>query len=88
MEAWPLLLEFQQDFAAAIGEPAAGAMSVYRNTVLSGCVDALRANYQVVEQILGSDMFEAVAVDRHRDLHERRHLSSVRVAITRRAWRR
>jgi len=48
MEAWPLLLEFQQDFAAAIGEPAAGAMSVYRNTVLSGCVDALRANYQVV----------------------------------------
>ena len=63
MEAWPLLLEFQQDFAAAIGEPAAGAMSVYRNTVLSGCVDALRANYQVVEQILGSDMFEAVAVE-------------------------
>jgi len=36
-------------------------MRVYRNTVLSGCVDALRANYPVVAQILGEDMFEAVA---------------------------
>jgi len=58
-----LLLEFQRDFAAAIGEPATGAMRVYRNTVLSGCVDALRANYPVVAQILGDDMFEAVAAE-------------------------
>jgi len=58
-----LLLEFQRDFAATIGEPAEGAMSIYRNTVLSGCVDALRANYPVVAQLLGDEMFEAVAVE-------------------------
>lgn len=58
-----MLLEFQRDFAAAIGEPATGPTRVYRNTVLSGCVDALRANYPVVAQILGEDMFEAVAAE-------------------------
>ena len=58
-----MLLEFQRDFAAAIGEPAEGAMSIYRNTVLSGCVDALRANYPVVARLLGDEMFEAVAVE-------------------------
>ena len=58
-----MLLEFQREFAAAIGEPAEGAMSIYRNTVLSGCVDALRANYPVVAQLLGDEMFEAVAVE-------------------------
>jgi hypothetical protein len=56
-----LLLEFQRDFAAALGAPAAGPMRVYRNTVLSGCVDALCANYPVVAQLLGPEMFEAVA---------------------------
>jgi hypothetical protein len=56
-----LLLEFQRDFAAAIGAPAEGPMCVYRNTVLSGCVDALRANYPVVAQLIGDEMFEAVA---------------------------
>jgi hypothetical protein len=58
-----LLLEFQRDFAAAIGAPAEGPMRVYRNTVLSGCVDALRANYPVVAQLLGEEMFEAVAAE-------------------------
>jgi hypothetical protein len=58
-----LLLEFQRDFAGAIGDPATGAMSVYRNTVISGCVDALRANYPVVAQLLGDEMFEAVAAE-------------------------
>ncbi len=38
-------------------------MAVYRNTVLHGAVEALRANFPVVEQILGSEMFEQVAVD-------------------------
>src|SRR6185369_14839297 len=59
----PLLLEFQRDFAAAIAEPAEGAMSVYRNTVLSGCVDALRANYPVVARLLGEEMFETIAAE-------------------------
>lgn len=56
-----MLLEFQRDFAAAIAEPIDGAMSVYRNTVLSGCADALRANYPVVARLLGDEMFDAVA---------------------------
>ena len=38
-------------------------MAVYRNTVMHGAVEALRSNYPVVEQILGSEMFDAVAVD-------------------------
>jgi hypothetical protein len=61
--AWLLLLEFQRDFAAAIGTPAEGPMRVYRNTVLSGCVEALRANYPVVAQLLREEMFEAVAME-------------------------
>ena len=56
-----MLLEFQRDFAAAIAKPVDGAMSVYRNTVLAGCVDALRANYPVVARLLGDEMFDAVA---------------------------
>ncbi|MFL6753799.1 MAG: putative DNA-binding domain-containing protein [Sphingomicrobium sp.] len=59
----PELAEFQSDFAAALDRPASGAMAVYRNTVVHGAVEALRANYPVVEQILGSEMFEHVAVD-------------------------
>lgn len=58
-----MLLEFQRDFAAAIEGPIDGAMSVYRNTVLSGCVEALRANYPVVAQLLGGEMFDAVAAE-------------------------
>ena len=38
-------------------------MAVYRNTVIHGAVEALRANYPVVEQIVGPEMFQAVAVD-------------------------
>lgn len=58
-----MLLEFQRDFAAAIGVPAEGPMRVYRNTVLSGCVDALRSNFPVVAKLLGSEMFEAAAAE-------------------------
>ena len=64
--AWPLppdLIEFQRDFAAALDAPATGPIAVYRNTVLHGSVEALRANYPVVEQIVGPEMFQAVAVD-------------------------
>jgi hypothetical protein len=59
----PDLAAFQRDFAAALDAPASGAMAVYRNTVLHGAVEALRANYPVVEQILGSEMFDQVAMD-------------------------
>jgi len=68
----PDLLAFQRDFAAALDAPAQGAMAVYRNTVLHGAVEALRANYRVVEQIIGPEMFEAVAVDFASDCPPRR----------------
>ena len=58
-----MLLEFQRDFATTIGAPAEGPMRVYRNTVLSGSVDALRANYPVVARLIGDEMFEAVATE-------------------------
>jgi hypothetical protein len=59
----PELIRFQRDFARAVDAPAQGAMAVYRNTIISGAVEALRANYPVVEQIIGAEMFEHVAVD-------------------------
>ncbi len=59
----PDLPQFQRSFAAALDRPASGAMAVYRNTVLHGAVEALRANYPVVEQVVGSEMFDAIAVD-------------------------
>jgi hypothetical protein len=57
------LVRFQREFAHALDRPAHGAMAVYRNTVIHGAVEALRANYPVVEQIIGDEMFEHVAVD-------------------------
>ena len=59
----PDLVRFQRDFVASIDRPAQGALAVYRNTVLHGAVEALRANYPVVERIIGQEMFERVAVD-------------------------
>ena len=58
-----MLLEFQRDFAAAIGSPAEGPMRVYRNTSLGGCVDALRDNFPAVARLLGDEMFEAIAAE-------------------------
>ena len=45
---------------------------MYRNTVLRGAVEALRANFPVVEQILGAEMFDSVAVDFATDCPPRR----------------
>ena len=59
----PDLLSMQSAFADAIARPATGALAVYRNTVIRGAVEALRANFPVVEQILGDEMFQSVAVD-------------------------
>lgn len=54
---------FQADFAAAIAKPATGPMSVYRNTVLAGSAEALKANYPVCATLLGEEAFLALAVD-------------------------
>ncbi|HEX6218820.1 MAG TPA: DNA-binding domain-containing protein [Sphingomicrobium sp.] len=65
-------LDFQREFAALIDQPAQGPLAVYRNTVLHGAVEALRANYPVVEQIVGTEMFRQVAVDFATDCPPRR----------------
>lgn len=59
----PDLANFQRQFAATIDQPVGGAMAVYRNTVIHGAIEALAANYPVVIQIVGEEMFEGIAVD-------------------------
>ena len=58
-----MLLEFQREFATAITAPADGPLRVYCNTVISGCVDALRANYPIVARLLGDEMFDRIAAE-------------------------
>ncbi|WP_404301511.1 putative DNA-binding domain-containing protein [Alicycliphilus denitrificans] len=74
---YPRLTLFQDGLAAALrpggqgGEPPAWlaalvaqpGFAVYRNTVAQGCLDALRANYPTVCQLLGADCFDAMALD-------------------------
>ena len=36
--------------------------AVYRNTVMKGCVDALRANFPTVERLVGADWMSAAAL--------------------------
>ncbi len=70
----PELLDFQDAFVAALAgaptalspwlaSPNAGAMglSVYRNTIARGCVDALAANFPTVLALVGEDWFRAAA---------------------------
>ncbi|TDF78990.1 DNA-binding domain-containing protein [Pseudomonas sp. H9] len=62
---------FQSDFIAALyGHSDSpnllpltrqAGFTVYRNTVLKGCVDALQANFPTVEQLVGTDWFRAAA---------------------------
>lgn len=59
----PDLTSFQRQFVRAIDAPAAGALAVYRNTVMHGAVEALQSNYPVVAQLVGPEMFEGIAVD-------------------------
>jgi hypothetical protein len=59
----PDLIAFQRQIVTAIDAPATGPLAVYRNTVIHGAVEALRANYPVVEQIVGDEMFEGIAVE-------------------------
>ena len=68
------LARFQDSFAAALVDPGgiprdpavarlAGSpgFAVYRNTVASGCVDALQANYPAVARLVGDEWFRAAA---------------------------
>jgi hypothetical protein len=69
----PELLDFQDAFVAALagqtsalspwlapGQGDAG-LSVYRNTIAKGCVDALAANFPTVLSMVGEDWFRAAA---------------------------
>jgi len=69
------LERFQDAFVAALAErtatPIAGwlpagedqpaGLSVYRNTIAKGCVDALAANFPTVARLVGDDWFRAAA---------------------------
>ena len=58
------LARFQDAFARDLFTPENGAepaFLVYRNTVLKGCIDALRANFPVVARLVGEEWFRAAA---------------------------
>lgn len=63
------LADFQSRFARALSDPEtpvssslARALSVHRNTATKAAVDALSANYPVVQALFGAEPFEACAV--------------------------
>lgn len=66
------LAQFQDQFADALfsHDVPSGAMehiarqpgfAIYRNTVMKGCIDALRANYPAVARLVGEEWFHAAA---------------------------
>jgi hypothetical protein len=69
------LARYQDAFAAALvaDDPLAEAsaelrpliaqpgFSVYRNTVMKGCIDALQSNYPTIERLVGEEWFRAAA---------------------------
>lgn len=67
------LAGFQDAFARALIAPEAApdrnvaalatqpAFAVYRNTVMTGCIDALLANYPAVARLVGEEWFRAAA---------------------------
>lgn len=80
------LQSFQDDFAAALMAPAdvvppspqiaalaqQPGFAVYRNTVMTGCINALQANYPAVARLVGEAWFRAAAAiysRAHRPMH-------------------
>jgi hypothetical protein len=72
----PRLAELQRDFAAALldpqlptppglvgpdGEPSARRFAVYRNNVVAGLIDTLKAAFPAVCRIVGAEFFRAMA---------------------------
>ena len=69
------LAAFQDAFAAALAERSAASiaawlpdgdtdpagLSVYRNTIAKGCIDALAANFPTVASLVGEEWFRAAA---------------------------
>jgi len=50
--------DVQADLRALVDQPG---FSVYRNTVLKGCIDALQANYPAILRLVGEEWFRAAA---------------------------
>jgi hypothetical protein len=62
----PTLADFQAQFASALLQPVAvanrdAALSVYRNTVMKGLIDALAANFPSVQRLVGEEWFAGAA---------------------------
>lgn len=60
------LTRFQDAFARDLFAPEHGraaAFSVYRNTVMKGCIDALQANYPAIARLAGEEWFRAAAAE-------------------------
>jgi hypothetical protein len=59
------LATFQRAFLSALARPDAelGPLAIYRNTSLSGAVEALCDNYPVVRAILGEPLFRDLAAE-------------------------
>ncbi|MGR4865822.1 HvfC/BufC family peptide modification chaperone [Caulobacter sp. LARHSG274] len=71
----PELQAFQDAFVSALaertatpiaawlpeGEAEPAGLSIYRNTIAKGCVDALAANFPTVASLVGEDWFRAAA---------------------------
>lgn len=66
----PALAQFQADFVEALFDPGRHnaltvqpGFAVYRNTVVSGCIDALAANFPCVARLVGEPWFRGVAAE-------------------------
>ncbi len=59
------LAAFQRDFIRDLARPVSetGPLAIYRNTSLSGAVEALADNYPVVRAIVGEAVFRNMAAD-------------------------
>jgi len=56
-----LLADAGSDDSVVADLTAQPGFAVYRNTVLKGCIDALRANYPAVARLVGEEWFRAAA---------------------------
>jgi len=56
---------FQRAFGRALLDGSGGALAVtiHRNTVMKGWLDALRANYPTIAQLVGDEWFDACALE-------------------------
>ena len=54
-------LPLPQDLKAHHGQPPVKRFGVYRNTIMSSLIEALRSQFEAVERLIGADYFKALA---------------------------